>query len=766
MRPMFVMLALGPLGGTLSLAHATELPLKSSRYDVIVTGPYAELELEQTFRNDTDRFLEAVYTFPLDGEAAVDAMEMEIGRRRVVAVVQPKAEARATYEQAKAEGRAAALTEQQRPNVFAQSVAQIPPGEEVVVRLHVVQPLDRLDGTWSLTLPLVVGPRFTEASSVDEVLQAMAVTPPVARDDLGIRVDVDVALQAGLPMAWLEVPTHPEATVDPGSGPAAVQLRNVRPDRDLTVQWALDVPGPQAMAIAQEGHLVVSLEPPEAPPRDEVVPRELLLVIDTSCSQHGPPMEMTKVAVHRLLDGLDSRDNVQVLAFDDRSRAHTPAPMPATADHVQAMRDFVDGMQAHGGTDIRSSVQLALSRPEDPERARYLVYFTDGLIGADRQVLATLDDLVGTARVSTFGLGASTNLWLLEEMARSGGGRASFVGLDQSPEDAVDAFVDTLDRPVLADIEVDWGDWGVDDVLPARVPDLMAGQPLQVLARVQRTGTTPVVVRGRVAGAPFEQAVPVGTSRGTSVGSLWARTQVAELSRLERWGPDEQVKQSIVDLALDYSLLTQHTSFVAVDRVVSNPDGADLDSVEQAVDLPAGMDYDLSVSRTYTPPGDPLLTVDAPHDARSVVATFPWGETVRLRYDERRGRWFHRFLVPRHVDDGPIDIDVFVMEADGRVEHRVQQLFVDSAVDELDAWLSYEGDQTVLWLAAEEPLRTLQVQPVGRAGARVRRNVILDDVLQHRIVLDGHHDEVELVVTDRAMNTLVQRVVRSVGGAK
>lgn len=736
-----------------SLALAADLPLRSVDFDVVVTGPYAEMDIEQVFVNTSDTFLEAVYTFPLDGEAAVDAVSMQIGRRLIEAEVQPKDEARATYEAAKAQGQAAALTEQERPNVFTQSVAQIPPGATVVVHLHVVQPLDRLDGAWTLALPLVVGPRF----SSEGVADAGRVTPPVARDDVGIAVDVDVRLQ-DLPLASFASPSHPGVALERAGDDHRVRFSGLRPDRDLVLSWTLDTPEPVALAWEQEGHVVLSLEPPEAPPRDAVVPRELLLVVDTSCSQSGVPMDMTRRAVHRLLDGVDARDHVQIVTFDDASEVHGP-PRPATAAHVASMRAVIDGMEARGGTDISGSVEAVLALPEDPERARYVVYFTDGLIGGDREVLATLADLVGTARVSTFGLGSSTNRWLLEAMAREGGGRASFAPVGTDPAEAVEAFLDTLDRPVLTDIEVDWGDWEVEHAVPAYVPDLMAGMPLQVAARVVRRGTTPVVVSGRVAGAPYRQAVDVRTTRGTAVGSLWARSRVAELSREEHWGPVPEVKAEIVDLALDYQLLTQHTSFVAVEKRVRNADGP-LDTVHQAVDLPEGMDFDLSVSRVYTPPGDPLLTVEAPADARSVVATFPWGETVRLRHDPVRGRWFHRFLVPRHVADGPIEVDVFVLGADGRVTHRVQEMVVDSAVDDLDAWLAVEDGRTVLYLAAEEPLRTLQVQPVGQPGRRVRRNVVLDEVLTHRIELDGVFDEVELVVTDRAMNTLVQRVVR------
>ena len=121
------------------------------------------------------------------------------------------------------------------------------------------------------------------------------------------------------------------------------------------------------------------------------------------------------------------------------------------------------------------------------------------------------------------------------------------------------------------------------------------------------------------------------------------------------------MKEEITLTAIDYGLLTRYTSFLAVDYRIRNP-GGDSDTVEQPNEGPAGVDLSASigtdVSRIYTPPGDPLLTVDAPEAADSVIAFFPWGEVAEMRWDESRHQWFHRFLVPRGVDDGEIFIRV------------------------------------------------------------------------------------------------------------
>jgi Ca-activated chloride channel family protein len=383
---------------------------------------------------------------------------------------------------------------------------------------------------------------------------------------------------------------------------------------------------------------------------------------------------------------------------------------------------------------------------------------TDGLIGNERDVLAALEDSVGSARVFAFGLGNGTNRWLIEEMAIAGGGRATFVTGDEDPALAVDRFMEGIDKPVLTDIAIDWGDWQVDEVHPGRIQDLMAGQPMELAVRLQG-GSGPIWVTGRLAGRPFEQEIEVEISKGHGIGSLWARAHVASLEREQRWGEVEEVKQEILDTALAYSLLTQYTSFVAIERRVINETG-DLNTAEQPQELPEGMNYETSVSRRYTPPGDPLLTVNAPEDARAVLAVYPWGDTVHMRWDPLRERWYDRFLVPRDVPDGEIEIVIFILDAENGITRRVEIIVVDSEADEFEAWLEQDRRFTIVHILAEEPLRSIQVQPVGRPDLRTRINVVLSEDLEHQIRIPGHWDEVEMLVTDRAMNTLIQRVQR------
>jgi len=316
-----------------------------------------------------------------------------------------------------------------------------------------------------------------------------------------------------------------------------------------------------------------------------------------------------------------------------------------------------------------------------------------------------------------------------------------------------------IDKPVLTDIAINWGEWEVDGVHPYRIPDLMAGQPLELTARLVG-GQGPISVTGRLAGRRFEQELVIDEiTDGSGIPSLWGRAHVASLEREQRWGELDDVKAEILETALDYNLLTKYTSFVAIERRRRNYTGS-LSTEEQPQELPEGMNYESSVSRRYTPPGDPLLTVNAPEDARSVFAVYPWGDTIQMRWDSLRQRWYDRFLVPQDIPDGEIEIVIFVLDSDGVITRRLEIITVDSQAEEFEAWIEQSNGTTVIHILAEEPLRAIQVQPVGRPDLRRRINLYLSDALEHEIIIPGRWDEVEMVVTDRAMNTLVQEVLR------
>lgn len=345
---------------------------------------------------------------------------------------------------------------------------------------------------------------------------------------------------------------------------------------------------------------------------------------------------------------------------------------------------------------------------------------------------------------------------MLDQMAEVGRGKVTTVMLGESPEGKVDAFYEDIARPVLTEIEVDFGEgaevWGMS---PLRLPDLFVGEPLKVVGRFEGE-LGPVTVRGRAGSRRYEEVVDITVvDEGDAIGSVWARQQVKSLEREQLHGEIPEVVEEITDLALEYRLLTRYTSFVAVEYRVRNTGG--LETLVQPNQVPVGVDGEAAVggdlSRLYMPPGDPLLTIEAPVDAREVIALFPWGPVVEMDWDEERQRWFHRFLVPRDVDDGEYVIRVFITLEDGSTVIWRETLVIDSLAPELDVVAMLEGENTVLSFLPEEPLRGFWVEPVGRPDLRERVDLRGAEG-PVELVLPGQWEELRVVAKDRAMNRI------------
>lgn len=744
----------------LAVAAPQGLPLKAQQVDVLITGPYAEVTVQQVFENPNEEFIEAVYTFPLHEEAAVDEMSFTIGDRVIQGEILEKSEARQVYEEAKAKGQSAALTEQERPNIFTQSIANLQPGEEVVVTLHMVQPLSYVDGRWVFEQPMTVGPRFTPAGSIPAA-EVEAISPPIAAQPTGVTVDVDFTIEMGSPLGEVELLSHPELSVPYTSSGAQFSLDKLRPSRDLVLAIEPQGNEPVASLLTQDGHFALTVVPQVAPQDEQIVPRELIFVVDNSGSMSGLPMDMAKDAMRTALQGMLPGDSFQVIRFSESASALSDRPLPATPENIERGLAYVDAMQGMGGTHMLAGIEASLDYPQDAERQRIVCFMTDGYIGNEQQILATIQDKLGPTRLFAMGIGSSVNRYLLDSMADVGGGTVSYVLPTQEPADTVNAFYSTIARPVLTEVQVDFGGVEVEGVYPQGLKDLYVGHTLQLVGRYEEGQELgPITLRGRMGNKEYVEVLDVvPVDDGSAIASAWARQRVKALEREQLHGPIPEVEAEILQTALEYRLLTQYTSFVAVEYRVRNEGGKQA-LVHQPSEAPDGVDLDMAMdlSRQYMPPGDPLLTVQAPHDADEVVVVFPWGGVESLAWDEQRERWYVRFLVPRDVADGEYEIRIFIMLPDGRTEIRGETLVIDSSVPELDLQAHVEGQVTILSFVPEEPLRSILVEPVGQPGAAHRVDLRQHPGGEVRVVLPGVYTELRVVAKDRAMNRVEQSV--------
>ena len=593
-----------PSEGTLQLNEEPRdeeiagFPLQGTRVHADVSGFVARVRVEQTFQNPYDRAVEAVYLFPLPDDAAVDAMEMRAGDRVVRAQIHRRQEARERYEDARERGVLASLLEQERPNLFRQSVANIRPGDAIRVTLHYTQVLPYEEGSYRFVYPMVAGARYQpeQGASDDAPTRQVVLAPGGERPD---RVEVTIDADVGAELRGVRSPTH-EIEVERRGRAAHVSLAEAAaPDRDLDVRFAIAGEAPTVSMLAsppeegERGHFSLALHPRLNVPEDEVMPREVVFVVDTSSSMHGRPMELAKAAMQRALGGLRPTDTFRVLSFSDTTSALSDAALPASEENLSRARRFVDEMRALGATEMLRGVRAALEPEAEDGRMRVVLLMTDGFIGNETEVFREVHQRLGQSRVFGFGVGSAVNRYLLTRLAEVGRGDVQVVTLDESPEAAADRFHERIASPYLTDLRVDWGDLEVQGAYPRRLPDLYADRPLVVHGRYASGGRGEITIRGRLAGRPFTQRVSVSLpSEGEArpeLGSVWARTRIRDLMTAMALQPNEALQEEVTQLGLRHHLLTQWTAFLAIDEGYRVDEPAQA-TVHQPQQSPAGQE--------------------------------------------------------------------------------------------------------------------------------------------------------------------------------
>lgn len=578
-----------------------ELPLRKSSFETLVVGTVAETTVTQVFANPFEEPIEAVYAFPLHEQAAVDDYWIHIGERSLHGEMHRREKAKKIYRDAKASGRRAGLLEQERPNVFTQSVANILPGEAIRVEMHVVQPVTLEAGTNTLTLPTVVGPRFIPGTPIgrsgvgvvedtDQVPDASRVTPPILepRDNECALLEVSVDIETGARVRGL-TSTHHAVTENSANGVTTVELARGYSvaNRDFEISWALPSDHTDAVLLTQPeegggGAFTLTLIPPADVDPDEVVPRDLIFVVDNSGSMSGTPIQTAKAVMREAIASMNPDDRFTVLRFSEKASALSRGLLTNTEANRQRGLDYVDAMQGMGGTHMEAGIEAALKLGQSKGRVPMVLLLTDGYIGHEGNIFALVAKKVGNARIFGLGVGDAPNRHLLDGLSKMGRGAVGYVANGEPVEDTVARFYRRISSPALSDIQIDWGDLPVDDVVPGRFPDLFVGQPLVVYGRFDRDAAGTILVRGRQGGEKVSLRFDVDLSdgaSGTGLRSMWARTRIEELLRdrsVYRMKPAglKRRKEAATKLALAYRVLTEYTAFVAVDSEVATKDEA------------------------------------------------------------------------------------------------------------------------------------------------------------------------------------------------
>lgn len=587
-------------------------PRLESAIAVQVTGLVARARVEQRFLNpSTTERVEARYLLPLPVGAAVDRMELAIGERRIVGEVHERAQARRIHAEAVASGRRSSLVEARRPDVYEVRVAGIDPGAELSVVVEYQTLVEVTRGRFALRLPLVVAPRYEPEEARDRprggVLPAQLARPGAVPDgpapltvvtSRSVRrpVSLDVVLRPGTELAEVTSPTHELAVERRGPGEWRVGLRGgtAPADRDLELVWRLAGDATPRLARFEEEldgqrYSALLFLPPEPERVEAPLARELVVVLDVSGSMKGASIRQAKRAVRLALSRLEPWARFNLIAFANRPRALFPGSVEAGPRALAAAEEFLDGLEADGGTEMRPALEAALDALPDAATVRQVLFVTDAQIGNEEELLALIEHRVAQSRLFVVGIGSAPNAWFVRRAAELGRGTHVRVGDLDEVEARMGELLGRLELPVLADLELEWDDWNVE-AYPERPRDLYAGEPLLVVAR-HRSSAPAVSVRGRLGDAPFARYVgSVAPLPAAGLSKLWAARRIESLEdAMRRPGADaERLRGEIVATAIEHSLASRFTSFVAVERQPSAAPGSPVPTRDVATLPPAG----------------------------------------------------------------------------------------------------------------------------------------------------------------------------------
>ena len=584
-----------------------ECPLKHTAVEAEVSGFVARVNVKQTFRNPLNEKIEAVYVFPLPHESAVDAMTMTVGDRKIVGAIKRRAEARRIYEQALFAGQTAALLEQERPNIFTQSVGNIAPGQEVIIEISYVDVLEYDLGSYEFRFPMVVGPRYNPGSAsgsaaplppelqgktsptapnTTRVPDASRIGPPVLKPGhrTGHEVSLAVHLDAGVPVQDLSVANH-RADVkrtDERKAEIVLSADDQIPNKDFVLRYKVAGKKPEMALLAHtdrqsadaarcgNGYFMLMIQPREDERLIKSPPREMVFLVDVSGSMGGQPTAKVIDAMQNMLKLCRPIDTVQVITFAGQAEKLFDKPVPVTAANIGRALNFTQGLQGAGGTEMLKGVKLAIDEPLDPERMRIVVMLTDGYIGNEAEIVEHVGKACGDRiRFWCLGIGSSPNMFLVDGVARQGGGMGRTLGLEDDTAGLTQEIMTRIQRAQLAKLQIDYGNLMVSQTYPARLPELWSGRPVIVYGRYASSGEAVVTVRGEVEGQPTSWQISVNAPQDEpahdALAKVWARQKIEDLMHLTFYQGSPAVEEEVTGLALQYRLMSPYTSFVAVD---------------------------------------------------------------------------------------------------------------------------------------------------------------------------------------------------------
>jgi Ca-activated chloride channel family protein len=584
-----------------------DLPLLSTSANVNISGVIADVVVTQVYQNTGKKPIEAIYVFPGSTRAAVYALEMVIGERHIEAQIKERQQARVEYEAAKQEGKSAALLEQQRPNVFQMNVANIMPGDTIKVELRYTELLVPVNNIYEFVYPTVVGPRYSNASVSEAKPTDKWIANPYLKQGQKplYTFDIKVGINTGMPIQDMICATHKVSIQYDNAASASLTLDKSESEggnRDFILKYRLAGDNIESGVLLYKGEkenfFCMMVQPPKQVTNAQIPPREYIFVVDVSGSMEGFPLEISKTLLRNLISGLRTTDCFNVVLFAGGSTVMSPKSLPATKENIQKAIDVIDNQQGGGGTELLPALETSMKLPRSEASSRSIIVVTDGYVGFETDAFELIRKNLDKANVFAFGIGSSVNRFIIEGMAHVGGGEPYIITKPENGAETAESFRKYIASPVLTQIKCSYNKFSTYDVEPVSIPDVMASRPIIVYGKWKGEPTGTIEVHGFTGGKDtYTQSFNIDTKlvsgKNAALKYLWARQRIAFLGDYNKLAlSDERVKE-ITNLGLTYNLLTEYTSFLAVDKNVRNKTGS-VQTVTQPLPLPEGVS-DLAV---------------------------------------------------------------------------------------------------------------------------------------------------------------------------
>lgn len=630
---------------TSDLGEYVKAPNVATDVKIDIAGPVIRIVLSQTFQNLSEDWVEGIYVFPLPENAAVDRLRVFVGERMIEGKIEEKKKAKKIYEQAKSEGKKASLVEQERPNMFTASVANIGPHETIAIQIEYQDKTHIRGGSASLTFPMTVAPRYSPSSRplqiadadgkainvvLDPVLDRDRISPPVRDPQLEpieykrLPVTMEISLDAGFDLETVKSAYHHINVDKIDSERVNIRLQDgdIPANRDFKLTWtALPTQAPQHQLFKQtfgdDTYFMSLVMPPQAGKNGDIEAkterhrRETIFVIDTSGSMDGTSIREAKAALKLGLSQLGPQDRFNIIRFSSDYSSLFEQPRAAGHDHIQRALSWVNRLHAKGGTEMKPAMIAALqnsdntpldSSPSDGNPSgdsksqnawlRQVIFITDGAIGNERELFSTLKDRLGDARLFPVGIGSAPNHYFMSRAATFGRGTSVHIGSPQEVQTEMGTLFKALSTPVLTNLKFDTALQG--EAYPSRLPDLYTGEPIVSLTKI-KTNKIPQAFnfKGNFPNQNWEKQLSVKDAKpakGLSV--LWARRKIQDLEE-QRFTRDtaESIDQEILTTALDHHIISRLTSLVAVDISPSRNVNDPLLTKAVPTQLPQGWDF-------------------------------------------------------------------------------------------------------------------------------------------------------------------------------